>query len=64
MIEDKFQEKYNHFHMQILTADGKAIDFYKKVGLKKLSKLCLRGFIKVMNIIKYKNDSKSLERTN
>lgn len=32
MIVDKMQEKYGHFHMQMLTADGKAIDFYQKVG--------------------------------
>ncbi|WP_106793733.1 GNAT family N-acetyltransferase [Aquimarina sp. Aq78] len=32
MIVDKMQEKYSHFHMQMLTADGKAIDFYQKVG--------------------------------
>jgi ribosomal protein S18 acetylase RimI-like enzyme len=32
---DKMQEKYGHFHMQMLTADGKAIDFYKKVGFER-----------------------------
>lgn len=32
MIMDKMQEKYGHFHMQMLTADGKAIDFYQKLG--------------------------------
>jgi hypothetical protein len=32
MIVEKMQETYGHFHMQLLTADGKAIDFYKKVG--------------------------------
>lgn len=32
MIVDKMQEKYRYFHMQMLTADGKAIDFYKKNG--------------------------------
>lgn len=32
MIVKKMQEKYGHFHMQMLTADGKAIDFYQKVG--------------------------------
>jgi GNAT superfamily N-acetyltransferase len=32
MIVDKMQEKYGHFHMQMLTADGKAIDFYQKAG--------------------------------
>ena len=34
MISDEFQKKYKHFHMQMLTADGKAIDFYKKVGFE------------------------------
>jgi len=34
MIVAKFQEIYNHFHMQMLTADGRAIDFYKKVGFE------------------------------
>ena len=32
MIVAKMQETYGHFHMQMLTADGKAIDFYKKAG--------------------------------
>lgn len=32
LIVEKMQDKYKHFHMQILTADGKAIDFYKKAG--------------------------------
>jgi predicted N-acetyltransferase YhbS len=35
MIITKLQEKYKNFHMQILTADGTAIDFYKKVGFEK-----------------------------
>ena len=34
MIVDKMQEKYKNFHMQMLTADGNAINFYKKVGFK------------------------------
>jgi len=34
MISDQFQKKYKHFHMQMLTADGKAIDFYKKAGFE------------------------------
>ncbi len=38
LIVDKFQEKYKDFHMQMLTADGEAIDFYKKVGFKKAGK--------------------------
>jgi GNAT superfamily N-acetyltransferase len=35
MIFDKMQEKYSNFHMQMLTADGKAIDFYKKNGFER-----------------------------
>ena len=38
MIVDKMQEKYKHFHMQMLTADGKAIDFYQKMGFEKAGK--------------------------
>ncbi|HSD07468.1 GNAT family N-acetyltransferase [Flavobacterium sp.] len=35
MILEKLQEKYRDFHMQMLTADGKAIDFYKKNGFER-----------------------------
>lgn len=35
LIVDQMQKIYGHFHMQMLTADGKAIDFYKKVGFSK-----------------------------
>jgi len=35
MIVDKFQKKYGNFHQQLLTADGKAIDFYRKCGFEK-----------------------------
>lgn len=38
MILDKMQEKYSGFHMQMLTADGKAIDFYKKAGFVRAGK--------------------------
>jgi len=34
MILDKMQSIYGDFHMQMLTADGKAIDFYKKHGFQ------------------------------
>ena len=34
-IVAKLQEKYKDFHMQMLTADGKAIAFYKKAPLNK-----------------------------
>ena len=34
-ILKKFQEKYGHFHQQILVADGGAIDFYEKCGFEK-----------------------------
>jgi GNAT superfamily N-acetyltransferase len=35
MIVDKMQEKYKDFHMQMLTADGKAIRFYAKNGFER-----------------------------
>jgi len=38
MIMEKMQEKYKDFHMQMLTADGKAIGFYNKVGFVKAGK--------------------------
>jgi GNAT superfamily N-acetyltransferase len=37
-IMAKMQEKYRDFHMQMLTADGKAIYFYEKVGFEKAGK--------------------------
>lgn len=35
MIMSKMQEKYAHFHMQMLTADSNSLDFYKKTGFQK-----------------------------
>ena len=35
MIMDKMQEIYSSFHMQILTADGDATEFYKKMGFSR-----------------------------
>jgi len=35
LIMDKMQEIYKDFHMQMLTADGKAIEFYKKNGFER-----------------------------
>lgn len=35
LIMKKMQEIYGNFHMQMLTADGKALDFYKKVGFSR-----------------------------
>lgn len=35
LIMTKMQEKYKAFHMQMLTADGKAIDFYQKIGFER-----------------------------
>ena len=35
LILEKMQETYRDFHMQMLTADGRAIDFYKKNGFVK-----------------------------
>ena len=37
-IVAKMQEKYANFHMQMLTADGRAIDFYKKNGFERAGK--------------------------
>ena len=35
MIMSKMHERYGEFHMQMLTADGKAIKFYEKVGFER-----------------------------
>ncbi len=35
MIVAKMQDKYQHMHMQMLTADREATEFYKKVGFEK-----------------------------
>ena len=35
IIVDRFQKKYGNFHQQMLTADGKAIYFYRKCGFEK-----------------------------
>ncbi|MCC5626095.1 GNAT family N-acetyltransferase [Nostoc sp. CHAB 5715] len=32
LIMQKMQEKYGHFHMQMLTSDGQTVDFYQKAG--------------------------------
>ena len=32
------QAKYSHYHQQMLTADGKAIEFYKKCGFERAGK--------------------------
>ncbi len=38
MIMDRMQEKYGHFHMQMLTADEGAIKFYEKMGFVRAGK--------------------------
>jgi GNAT superfamily N-acetyltransferase len=38
MIMSRLQKKYSNFHQQMLVADGKAIDFYKKLGFKRAGK--------------------------
>lgn len=38
LIVERFREKYNNFHQQMLTADGKAIAFYEKCGFKRAGK--------------------------
>ncbi len=35
---EKMQEKYSKFHQQMLTADGGAIEFYKKMGFERAGK--------------------------
>ncbi len=37
-IFDRMQEKYGDFHMQMLNADGKAVDFYQKLGFVRAGK--------------------------
>ncbi|MGO3343824.1 MAG: GNAT family N-acetyltransferase [Marinomonas sp.] len=32
---ETFQTKYNSFHQQMLTADGEAIEFYKRLGFER-----------------------------
>lgn len=38
IIVQKLQEKYSGFHQQMLTADGGAIEFYKKCGFERAGK--------------------------
>ena len=38
LIMQKMNSKYADFHMQMLTADGKAIEFYEKNGFTKAGK--------------------------
>ncbi|WP_293947306.1 MULTISPECIES: GNAT family N-acetyltransferase [unclassified Sphingobacterium] len=38
LILQKMQDIYGHFHMQMLTADGKAVDFYKRNGFERAGK--------------------------
>ena len=35
LIMEKFTEIYKDFHMQMLTADGKAVEFYAKHGFRR-----------------------------
>ncbi len=34
-LVEKMQEKYKDFHMQVLTADGNTVEFYKKIGFQR-----------------------------
>ena len=38
LIFAEMQKKYTNFHMQMLTADGLSIEFYKKVGFVRAGK--------------------------
>lgn len=43
MIVEKMQEKPGHFYIQMLTADGKTIDLYQKVGFTRAGQTeCMR----------------------
>ena len=35
LMMEKLIEKYKNFHQQMLTADGDAIEFYKRMGFKR-----------------------------
>ncbi|MBD0400680.1 GNAT family N-acetyltransferase [Flammeovirga sp. EKP202] len=35
LIMEKMYQKYKSFHMQMLTSDGEAVHFYKKMGFTK-----------------------------
>ena len=35
LMMEKLIEKYKNFHQQMLTADGNAIEFYKRMGFKR-----------------------------
>ena len=35
LMMEKLLEKYSSFHQQMLTADGDAIEFYKRMGFKR-----------------------------
>lgn len=38
MMVDEMQKTYGNFHQQMLVADGKAVDFYKKCGFVRAGK--------------------------
>jgi GNAT superfamily N-acetyltransferase len=38
MIMNRFMKKYSGFHQQVLIADGRAIEFYKKCGFENAGK--------------------------
>ncbi len=37
MFMDRFDERYGHFHQQVLVSEEKAVNFYKKCGFDKAS---------------------------
>ena len=49
-IFDRMQGKYGEFHMQMLIADGKSIDFYQKEGFVRAAKTQPSGYIREPNI--------------
>ncbi len=38
MMMELMQSKYRGFHQQMLTADGKAVEFYKALGFERAGK--------------------------
>ena len=38
MLMEALQERYRGFHQQMLTADGQAIEFYRKMGFERAGK--------------------------
>ena len=60
MIMQRLQSEYSGFHQQILVADGKAIDFYRNVDLRKPVVASQCGYTRDTTMI---NNSKKMSKT-